>query len=444
MPTERRPRSNDPDRPAARRQAYDQTRDVRRTAPAGPRRAARQSGPGQTVSFEAARRAQNARPRPDNSIEFPVQQTRRPAGSGSQRPANSRAPQRSARPDRAPQQPRSGQRLRPAQNAARDPARREKRKHRRLTRAEARRRRVARRLTAFVMLLCVIAAGVYLTVTMLFKINSIQVQTADGAVVQEAGGYASADILQALGVQLEENIFSFDASERAAALEKQFPLLEQIAVERRYPNGVVVRVTEAVPAYGMQTAGGWLTLSTTLKILSCGAEQPALPTLHGGEPVSTAPGEQLDFAAPQAEQADPEAELPQDPRLEALNTLIGGLSSHGLLADVTRIEFADTEQMAFLYQDRISVLLGTLNELDYKLDFAAYLLHNTDGKGCSETDTGALDCSHVRQDGTLRPILAQGDPALPSGYVVPLPIEEAAGGEAPADPAAEQPPQAVQ
>ena len=39
-----------------------------------------------------------------------------------------------------------------------------------------------RRLTALVMLLCVIGAGVYLTVTMLFKISSIQVQTADGVV----------------------------------------------------------------------------------------------------------------------------------------------------------------------------------------------------------------------------------------------------------------------
>mgnify|MGYP006982699270 CR=1 FL=1 len=66
------------------------------------------------------------------------------------------------------------------------------------------------------MLLCVIGAGVYLTVTMLFKISSIQVQTADG-VVQEAGGYTSDQILQALDVHLEENIFSFDPGSKAAA-----------------------------------------------------------------------------------------------------------------------------------------------------------------------------------------------------------------------------------
>jgi hypothetical protein len=57
---------------------------------------------------------------------------------------------------------------------------------------------------------------------MLFLISSIQVQTADG-VVQEAGGYTSDQILQALDVHPEENIFSFDPGSKAAALEKVSP-----------------------------------------------------------------------------------------------------------------------------------------------------------------------------------------------------------------------------
>lgn len=90
-----------------------------------------------------------------------------------------------------------------------------------LTRAAVRRRRAIRRLTALALLLCVIGVGVYLTVTMLFKINTLEVAV-DGEVVQEVGGYSSAEILQALGVHAEENIFSFDPAEKAAALEKQF------------------------------------------------------------------------------------------------------------------------------------------------------------------------------------------------------------------------------
>ena len=363
---------------------------------------------------------------PDNSITFPT--GGRSSQSGAQRPRSGQSGQRrtsggnqrNRRPasgqnrnaQRRPQnaQNRSGQRMRPVQgqNARRDPVRREGRKKRKLTRAAIRRRRLMRRLTALVMLLCVIGAGVYLTVTMLFKISSIQVQTADG-VVQEAGGYTSDQILQALDVHLEENIFSFDPGSKAAALEKVFPMLEDIRVERDYPGTVVVRVTEAQPAWAMQTSSGWLTLSGGLKILEKDSAQPAgLPTLYGGEPVSAEPGEQLTFAA------EPKADSTPDSTAD----------SSGMSADVTRIEFADVDEMAFLYQDRISVWLGTLNELEYKLKLAKHVLLNEDGKGCAATDTGKLDFTHISMSSTRKFTFAQGEPELPSGYIMPEPVEE--------------------
>ena len=257
---------------------------------------------------------------------------------------------------------------------------------------------------------------------MLFKINTLEVAV-DGEVVQEVGGYSSAEILQALGVHAEENIFSFDPAEKAAALEKQFPLLENIRVERDYPNTVVVRTNAAAAVYAMQTSGGWLSLSAGLKILDQDSAQPDLIILCGGEPVSTTPGTQLEFetgpsgpssgSAVSDSAASSEAGPPTDKRLESLNTLLTALDSSELGADVTRIEFEDPEQMAFLYQGRISVLLGTLNELDYKLRLAKYVLLNEDGKGCSPTDTGMLDLSHLSASSSRKFRFAQGEPTLP-------------------------------
>ena len=93
-------------------------------------------------------------------------------------------------------------------------------------------------------------------------------------------------------------------------------------------------------------------------------------------------------------------------------------------ADVTRIEFADVDEMAFLYQDRISVWLGTLNELEYKLKLAKHVLLNEDGKGCAATDSGKLDFTHISMSSTRKFTFAQGEPELPSGYIVPEPVEE--------------------
>ena len=434
MAQERR-RNNNRRRASQRRRAYDQARDPQRR----PQQRRRTQGYQETtldlatgqVSHNTQAARQNAARRPDNSIQFPQQQRRNHNSSNNQRPQNG---QRRRTNNKNPQ------RLRPTEANLRSPSRREGKKRRKLTRAAIRRRRIIRRLTAFALLLCVIAAGVYLTMTMLFKISSIQVQTADGAQVSEAGGYTSEQILQALGVHAEENIFSFDPAQKSQELEKVFPMLEFIHVQRQYPGTVVVQVTEAQPAYAMQTDSGWLTLSGSLKIIAKDSAQPAgLATLYGGEPVSTNPGDQLEFAAEAAASSDSaasdsassEAAQPaEDKRLASLTELMDALNTHGMLGDVTRIEFADPEQMAFLYQNRISVLLGTLNELEYKLKLADYVLLNQDGKGCAETDTGLLDLSHLSASTTRKFRFAQGEPTLPSGFVVTDPPTNQAQPEA--------------
>ncbi|HAH88813.1 MAG TPA: cell division protein FtsQ [Faecalibacterium sp.] len=460
---------------------YDLNRDVARTSAPSQDHTPRSTGSsrygynGEPLSRPPSRSANGSvrSSRADNSIQFPTQsQTRRPAqgsnttqypsgsrpknaksGGKQRRPANNaRSGQNSQKNQNYQNANRqhpagSGQRLRPAQSAPQQsPARREQRKKRKVTRATLRRRRMLRRLTAFAMLLCVIGAGIYLTMTMLFRINSIQVQTPDGKQVTEIAGYSADSILQRMGVQLEENIFSFEPGEKAAVLEQNFPLLGSIKVIRDYPNTVVVQVTEAVPAYAVQNGSKWLVISDKWKILSEESTQPeGLCTLYGGKLQDTTPGQGFWFvddadaasasgSASGSEAAESESAVSTETaRMEALRTLVGKLGEYGLSQDVTRLEVADTEQLAFLYQDRISVLLGTLNDLDYKLDRARYVLTNADGKGCGPTDTGRLDFSHTSASSTRKIYFAQGEPTLPSGYVVPPKAEEPAPAEDTAD-----------
>ena len=452
---------------------YDQNRDSLRSSGSSQRTTPPNDGAsdtsrygfnGEPLSRPPARTANGTvrRTRTDNSIEFPTQpRPVRDTGSAARRPAGQRStaqrPRSSGGQNRRPAQRPANRNGRPAQNSRsaarqqqqgqgynknqklrpapqRDAQRREDRKKRRLTRAAIRRRRMLRRLATFGLLLCVIGIGMYLTVTMLFRISAIQVQTADGTQVTEIAGYSADSILQTLGVQVEENIFSFDPGAKAAELERQYPLLESIRVVRDYPNTVVVQVTEATPTYAVQAGSSWLTLSDKFKILSADPAQPdGLCTLYGGEATTAAPGEQLSFAAPEADSTASTSAASDssasgvvdetDAKMSALATLQTKLDEYGMRSDVTRIEFADTEQIAFLYQDRISVLLGTLNDLDYKLDRARYMLNNEDGKGCAATDTGRLDFSHVSAGSTRKIYFAQGDPVLPSGYVVPEKVE---------------------
>ena len=467
-----------------RSRPYDQRRDaLRSSAPSQRSNAPTQSTGGtnnsrygyngEPLSRPPSRTANGAvrRSRTDNSIQFPTQQRPaaeparqrarngtaqqniRVAGSGTARPNGQkrRSPaaqnrQRTVRTGQDPQQRYKNQRLRPAPEPPRSPARREKRKKRKVTRATLRRRRIIRRLMAFAMLLCVIGAGIYLTMTMLFRISSIQVQTADGTQVSEIAGYSADSILQVLGVQLEENIFGFEPGAKEAVLERQFPLLESIKVVRDYPSTVVVQVTEATPTYAVQDGSSWLVVSDQFKILSTQSTQPeGLCTLYGGTVENAAPGEKLWFQdgtsapieADASQAASQSGQETENAYIDVLLALRDKLTEYEMLGDVTRIEFADKEQIAFLYQDRISVLLGTANDLDYKLERARYVLTNADGKGCGPTDTGRLDFSHISAGSTRKIYFAQGEPTLPSGYVVPPKAEEPAADSAEAADAAD-------
>ena len=440
---------------------YDLNRDVARTSAPSQDHTPRSTGSsrygynGEPLSRPPSRSANGSvrSSRADNSIQFPTQsQTRRPAqGQGSNttqypagnRPAGSRPKNaKSGGKQRRPaNNARSGQSSRKNQNAQNRPNRQHPAGSQSAPQQSPARREM-RRLTAFAMLLCVIGAGIYLTMTMLFRINSIQVQTPDGKQVTEIAGYSADSILQRMGVQLEENIFSFEPGEKAAVLEQNFPLLGSIKVIRDYPNTVVVQVTEAVPAYAVQNGNKWLVISDKWKILSEESTQPeGLCTLYGGKLQDTTPGQGFWFVedadatdASGSETAESESTVSTETaRMEALRTLVGKLEEYGLSQDVTRLEVADTEQLAFLYQDRISVLLGTLNDLDYKLDRARYVLTNADGKGCGPTDTGRLDFSHTSASSTRKIYFAQGEPTLPSGYVVPPKAEEPAPAEDTAD-----------
>lgn len=276
------------------------------------------------------------------------------------------------------------------------------------------------------------------------------------------GPYTEQQILAALGVQLGDNMFSFRLDEKQAQLDLALPLLEQVRLKRRYPGTLEVYVTPAVATYCAQTAEGWLVLSRTLKVMETTAEQPAGLRVLLCDAKATQPGtaletlaleraalayEQAKTAAQAAASAagaasGPSATMPpedmvRDANRIALDELLSALEQAGLLEQATVLDVADPEEMAFLYDGRISVRLGTMNEMEYKLQLAGYILRNEDGQGCSVTDVGVLDVSHILSDGSIRPTFRQGEALLPSQEKAQAAAQQAQDEAAAQDPAAQ-------
>ncbi|MCI2046236.1 MAG: FtsQ-type POTRA domain-containing protein [Faecalibacterium sp.] len=288
------------------------------------------------------------------------------------------------------------------------PEKARRKKARRLTQAEMRRRKLRRRLTTAILVFIVIVAGILLSVLLLFKVSKFEIQNMDGTAPADTGVYTEDQIIAELGIEKGANLFSFRAKEKVAALNAAFPLLENIELRRRLPDTVIVRVQPATESYCIQTDSGWAILSRHLKVISLAGDAPDLPVLTAA--VSAAP------------QQGSALSLDGEGTNDTLTSLLDALEKAGLLDAMTAIDLSDTEEITFVYQGRIRVKLGTLNNLDYKMKWSAYILLNQNGDGCSETDTGVLDVSHLRTDGTIRPTFAQGDPnAAPT----PIPAPDA-------------------
>ncbi len=296
-----------------------------------------------------------------------------------------------------------------------------------LSKATIRRRNRIRAVVAGLLVFVLVTVGIAYSVNLLFRVNTIEIQTPEGEVPADTGVYTEDVILAHLGISLDDHFFSFSTAEQEAILQEALPLLENIQVLRDYPDTVLVRVEPAVATYTMEIASGWVVLSEQLHVMETVTEQPDLLMLVGATPSTYVTGQSLAFVQTledawyaQVGETDhlqalitAETQARSDAQIETLTTILTALEGTGMMGDITAIDFNGSDGISFLYQDRITVLIGTTNSLDYKLQLVQYILQNENGDGCGSTDTGLLDVSYQSADGTITTVFAVGAVEFP-------------------------------
>lgn len=362
-------------------------------------------------------------------------------GQPSHRNTKSAPPQRSSRPAGSQQRPKgSGQR--PAKQPERQPPKQQQKRprpqqnpqkpgyrssapqvQRRVTRAEQLRIRRRKAIIGVLCVLAVLVVGIVLSINLLFKVTDFRVENADHTTPANTGIYTEQQLIDATGIQVGDNLYGFSTKEKSDQLLAQMPYLDVAVVTRQAPGTVIIRVQPAVERFKMEYSGSWLVLSEQLKVLRVEPAEPAEPDnlvqLDAllPEGAATTPGSFLTLDAPSEptalatampsgtatpENAD-EADTMQVTPNEVLNELLGELDQYGLLDGTTVLTMQNMTELSFLYQGRVSVQLGTANNLDYKIRFAAYIILDTGGDGLAGSDRGTLDVSDQQTDGTIQP-----------------------------------------
>ncbi|MEG1011718.1 MAG: FtsQ-type POTRA domain-containing protein [Ruthenibacterium sp.] len=261
-----------------------------------------------------------------------------------------------------------------------------KARRRQVVLSDARAQRRRRNLYTTLGILIAVIVGIILSLTVLFKIETIT--------VEGTTPYGEAEIIAAFGRKPGDNLFAFNTDKTIAAMQQKLPYLETIKIRRALPSKVRIDVTSATDAYSVGSASGWVLLSESLRILRIVPEEPAeLAHIIGIEALNPVPGTPL-----QIENTD---------KLDALRKLQGELQTQELLP-VTEINVTDTLNLSFVYAGRIRILLGTVNELGDKIDWAKYMVTPSGTQSLAETERGTLDVSSRNDEGRIQAIWSAG------------------------------------
>lgn len=236
--------------------------------------------------------------------------------------------------------------------------------------ARARRRR--RRMILFYLFtfFLVIAAAVTLSLTVLFRIDTIQ--------VENTSSYSQEEILEVCGIGKGENLFLADVEEAQCRIDEQLPFSGRVSVSRKLPATLIVNIEAPVLSSVFKQDGQYIVLSDEEKIVEI------TDTLPEGCPLVTGMKLKDPKVGKQAQAEDKKV-------LETYQELTETLEKCEL-SNITEIRMEDIYQMTVVYEDRIRILLGTSNDLQTKISAAKKIVEQE----LSETEKGELDVSLTR------------------------------------------------
>ncbi len=205
-----------------------------------------------------------------------VTQTRRKtvtrSAAGSSQPVQRTAAQRSQHVTQGQRQRTTAQRR--STNGQRQAmpvqkSREELRREARLKRERQQKRK--RRFTTCMLALAAIVIGVVLSLTVFFKISTVE--------VTGTSQYSKETILNVCGVDTGDNLFLVKKSRVADKIGRALPFTGEITVKRSFPNKIIIQVTDSVPNGAVACEDGYALLNQDQKVLATVSTEEELYTL---------------------------------------------------------------------------------------------------------------------------------------------------------------------
>ena len=209
------------------------------------------------------------------------------------------------------------------------------------------------------MLLRLSVACIFLVVTVVvcifvfFKIGKIKVEGSEK--------YTAAQVIEASGTELGDNLYTPTAASIQAKLDKQLPYIYAVSLKHELPDTLVICVKETQAVYAFKSTNKqqtrFLLTDSDLKLLEVVKEAPKHCAVIEGASLKGADiGEKATFK--EAEKGE---------MIQKIHTAF--TKNH--LDDISAINVSNIINITVTYADALRVEIGQANNLDYKCKLAA-------------------------------------------------------------------------
>lgn len=224
-------------------------------------------------------------------------------------------------------------------------------------------------ITLFVFIL---VAGIILSLTVFFNIDSIE--------VEGTSKYSVEEIITRSGLQTGDNLFRISTGAASEKIITGLEYIDKVEIKKSFPNKLIIVVTEAKPVMSLWGETGYYLVSNAGRILESGLQEPK-------EGTSIVTG--IDLAGYK------NGDFIEDSTSDEMETLrtIYSVCNEMNLTGLTRIDLNSIVDIRIYVDDRIRIDIGSITDLTYKLTFAHELIDGQIGKD----EKGVID---VKQGAT--------------------------------------------
>lgn len=228
------------------------------------------------------------------------------------------------------------------------------------------RKRQIKNFIVFVLTIAIIFC-IGIVIKMFFNVEEI--------IVEGQTRYNTNKIVSMCGINIGENIFFCNSSDGANEIQSVMPYIDNVKIKRKLPNKIVIDVSETTAQYAVEYESDYLLISPKGKILERTSEKPKNLLILRGLSIETA-----ELSAT-LNQVDENAK-------NALKTIMDSIDKNNL-NEITMIDLKLLSNIRVYYQNRVAIIIGIPQNVDYKLRNAYNIIQTR----LSDNVEGILDVS---------------------------------------------------